>query len=173
MTQSVSRPGWDIQVVVDLDGPWKTDLEKLMIRLSTGLEIWMKSHLVYWLLYRTKSRFSSEGDDASGPWQPLGPATEAIRGAAGYGPAHPINVRTGDLRDYLLGDRGDVMGVGGGYQLTYPGNTGTAVDQEKLRTAQRGKPSPNTPERPVLALGIEDYNKIHEDLADFITQDLI
>lgn len=173
MPQSVNKLGWGVDIVLDIEGPWQHDLQMLMQRLSTGLELWMKNNLVYYLQYRVRGRFASEGDDASGKWLALNPATENIRSSEGYGAAHPINVRTGQLRDYLLTDRGDVGGFGGGYQLTYPGQGGSALDQEKLRTAQRGKPQPNTPERPVLALGVEDYNRIHEDLADFIAQDLI
>jgi hypothetical protein len=173
MGQPVYRLGWSVPVVFDFEGPWQRDLQLLMERLTVGLEVWMRDHLVYWLLYRVNRRFVNEGDDASGPWQPLSPATEAIRASQGYSPAHPINVRSGELRNFLLGNRGDVTGLGGGFQLTYPGNTGSGLDQEKLQTAQRGKPQPNTPERPVLALGVEDYNQIHEDLADYLTQGLI
>lgn len=109
---------------------------------------------------RAKDRFRSEGDEVSGKWAALRPATQDFRlhSQLPISPDHPINRRTDDLYDYVTNSPDAVMAIPGvGAQLTYPGrpasNPWTA---EKVRTAQGGKANPRTVARPVIGVGIND-----------------
>lgn len=170
----MTRPAWDVDFQIDVsDSNVQQNLQILAERLDVGLQDFLQDDLASYLQDRVRYRFGVQGDDASGPWTPLSPATENIRASKGYPPAGPINVRTGDLRNFLLSNRGDTTRMSDIHMLTYPTDPPTPELFEKVRTAQRGKPSPNTPERPVLALGVYDYNRVHEDLARFLMLDLL
>lgn len=106
---------------------------------------------------RIDNRFDTEGDDASGIWAALKYPTQQTRRALGLGDQHPINVRTGELKRWILTDEPDVIMVGSGAQYTFPG--GTPVDPktaEKFSTAQQGSTNPATVPRPVLAMSQVD-----------------
>jgi len=141
-------------------------------RLDVGMVAWMQNDLVDHLQERARNRFASGGDDASGPWAPLRPATVAIRGSLGFPPSGPINIRTHDLYNYIVGDNGSVS-YSAGWTLSWPNLPGDKDTNDKLQTAQRGKPSPNTTDRPVVALGPGDYTNIMANLAVFLTTGLI
>src|SRR5512140_2118310 len=61
---------------------------------------WLETTVDPWFRQRASDRFQSEGDDVSGPWMALKPATWDYRQNNPQGPfppEHPINVRTGKL----------------------------------------------------------------------------
>ena len=143
-------------------------------RLSnTGLEDFLEDYADPYLKQRVQSRFAAEGDDAVGMWVPLNPATVLIRQGLGYGGAHPINVRTHDLVNYLLHSGPDVSGIPDGAELTFPARGAPTPIQEKIETAQQGKPLPMTPPRPVVALSQTDEREIGILLADYLLQGLV
>ena len=121
-----------------------------------------------YLRNRVADRFAAEGDDVSGKWLPLQPATETIRASQGYSPAHPINRRTDEMRDHLLYSASGVsMGVAG-TTLTYPGNAPSGELEDKMTTAQVGRSYPDTPARPVLGMNQNDLAAILTLLANEI-----
>jgi hypothetical protein len=108
-----------------------------------------------------ENRFNYEGDRSSGRWDSLKDATEDIRQREGYGPAHPINVRTGAMKEFVTSAFG-LSVYGTGAELRIPGEMNNPMMEEKVRTAQKGKPGNRipafgaTPERPILAVGEHD-----------------
>lgn len=87
-----------MRVVIDVDGDKQVD--RTLLRLA-GRVIDAKPAFerIHQDLEQAEARqFRSEGGYASGGWAPLAPATVVQRGSA-----HPILVRTGELRDSLTG----------------------------------------------------------------------
>lgn len=127
-------------------------------RLSMlGLQSFMHGVVVPWLQMRAADRFANEGDDAVGQWTPLKQATMYLRMNQGFPAAHPINVRTGQMRNFILGAHGNVTAAPGVASLNWPGPTGRVKSiDEKIRTAQMGKPNPATVARPVLGVSMTD-----------------
>lgn len=117
---------------------------------------------------RAKARFASEGDDVSGKWLPLQEVTQKIRADSGFGAAHPINVRTGELEQYITGTPGGVVPNAAGATLTSPGSAPTGELLKKVQTAQAGQNSPNTAPRPVMGVNATDLSVILADLSKFI-----
>lgn len=120
------------------------------------------------IIERIESRFRSEGDGMSGPWRQLAPYTEEMRAAGGFGPAHPINVRTGEMKRHLLETKPDIVPTSVGVTYKTPGDAGDATMQSKIRTAQIGGQQPgfrDTPPRPVLGLDETDLGLILMNLA--------
>lgn len=151
-----------------------SQLVKLRDRLSNpGLQEFLEQHADPYLKQRVQNRFSAEGDDAVGMWVPLDPATVVIRQGLGYGGAHPINVRTHDMVNYLLHSGPDVGSVSDGMELTFPAKGAPSPIQDKIKTAQQGKPLPLTPPRPVVAISGTDDREIGILLADYLMDGLI
>ncbi len=126
---------------------------------GSALGVFLDTQIAPYLGERAAHRFAAEGDDVVGQWAPLQPATEEIREAQGFPPDHPINARTHDLENYVTSGRGtitrDVMGA----TLSYPElSTESRGIQDKMRTAQVGKPSPQTVARPVLGVNEADLS---------------
>jgi hypothetical protein len=151
----------------------------MLTRVETMLEPasiagFLMSAVVPYLQKRGKMRFESEGDDVSGKWLPLTEGTQAIRSAAGYGAEHPINVRSGELKDYIIGSTGMPTVEAGGATLTYPGTPPGNTDlKNKLAVAQSGGPNTQagyrpTPARPVLGLNEADLASVTVMLAIFL-----
>jgi hypothetical protein len=109
---------------------------------------------------RGRRRFSEEGDDVTGKWVPLSPATQAIRADLGYGADHPINVRTGELERYINDSPNQLSAHPWGASLTLPGNPPTGDLADKVMTAQQGSTSSTSgrpiPPRPVLGMNQKD-----------------
>lgn len=138
---------------------------------------WMQRVVAPFLQTRATRRFASEGDDASGKWEQLAIATRLIRRNMGFPPAHPINVRTGDLRDFVINTE-NIASTAQTATLQKPGKTGTSrLTEQKLRVAQRGglppragktrgKAGPNrpAPPRPVAAINRTDEDFIFNRL---------
>jgi len=106
--------------------------------------------VVEYLQERAKERFAQEGDAASRRWTPLHPATVKIRTREGYVPIR-INDRTGQMKAWVTGARGEVLASEQATTLRWPGRAPGNINT-KLRTAQYGNPKPKTPPRPVVAL---------------------
>jgi len=133
-------------------------LTGLQIKLSPpAMMAWMQAAVVPYIQQRVANRFAGEGDDVVGKWHPLKVETEAIRLKAGYGGAHPINVRTGQMKNFLTGSFGSTISAGGITELEFP-NQGSVTGQlaQKIMTAQMGTAIPPTQARPVLGLNIND-----------------
>ena len=141
----------------------------LELRLSDlALAGYLRATMEPFLQERAEDRFRMEGDDASGRWLPLSPVTRNIRQTSGFPPDSPINRRTGELEDYITQSPGAVGAAPGGIQLTYPGSTPSGPLYTKVETAQRGKPSPRTQPRPVLAVGAYDMAFFQLSLVRYI-----
>ena len=119
---------------------------------------------------RARSRFSSEGDDVSGPWHPLTQVTQNIRASYGFPAASPINKRTGELEAYITQSTYSVTPFALGATVTYPGGrpSGKRSLREKMKTAQEGRSHPATLARPVLGLNERDLLYVLTSLAFMI-----
>jgi len=136
-------------------------LEALMVRLQSalspiGMQALLRGPVKEHLQKRIAQRFASEGDDMTGPWEPLKDATVALRESQGFPGDHPINFRTGEMYEYLTSGPEDFTGSTTVSVLTMPGDAGSTEVREKVRTAQQGLAYPNTVPRPVLGLDEED-----------------
>lgn len=109
---------------------------------------------------RARQRFRDEGDDVSGKWAPLAEATWTWRTGQGYQAQHPINKRSGELEGWVTesAHRMNVHTLGA--TLTMPGNRGGGELTTKVKTAQIGKPDPNTPPRPVIGMNEKDLSAV-------------
>lgn len=149
-------------------------LQMLERRVSPlGLNEFLRLHADPYLQLRVRARFANEGDDAVGQWLPLSQTTEHIRASMGYGPAHPINVRSRQMLNEFMTSRADVVMSGMGAILTFPGGGMSSSVANKISVAQGGKANPATPARPVLALSATDSITITADLAKYMTTGLM
>jgi hypothetical protein len=156
----------DVDVAVDPSDA-KDTFNKLDTALrAAGLENFLLNVVAPYLQKRASDRFASEGDAASGRWSPLRKSTERYRMAGGYPPAHPINVRSGEMRNYLLGDPGQARVGNGMAILNWPGRPGSPLVNKKIRTAQQG--SNTTRPRPVLAIDQDDNIFISASLTSYL-----
>lgn len=132
-------------------------LDRLIALMSVpGLSAFLRTEVGPYLRRRAKQRFASEGDDVTGPWTPLAPATILWREAEGYG-AGPINRRTGELEEWVT--QGDFFAYPVGpaaVEMEYPKGIPGGELFTKLQTAQSGKPDPKTPPRPVIGVNEAD-----------------
>lgn len=128
----------DIQVRVTVETADVTAMIlKLQDRLSPNmLKLFLIERAHRDLRTRAEQRFVSEGDDATGPWQQLAFATGMIRMYQGFQPFHPINVRTGKLRSFVLNSF-TVRALARGATLTMPGDA-TGEIWKKFLQAQQG-----------------------------------
>lgn len=159
------------QVFLDIH---ESNLEFALRRLErrlmpAALGAWLETRVVPILQDRARVRFARGGDDAVGGWKALQPSTIQIRttGSIDYG-ATPINVRTGQLREYITRGQGRTVMTGLGATLRYPGNSPTGILKEKVTTAQRGKNTPRTPARPVIGMNENDSIRILTALSVYI-----
>lgn len=146
----------DIRLIGDTAG-----VQAMLLHLETklsppGMGGFLLTHVDPYLRHRARDRFSSEGDDVVGQWTPLTAATQSIRAERGYGPAHPINRRTGELEDYIANSGGAVSIHPAGATLVFPGQAASGELADKVRTAQVGTDSPRTVPRPVLGMNERD-----------------
>lgn len=154
-------------VEIDFIGDDK-GVQQLLRRMEVGfssvsMAAFLGTTVGPWLQQRAKNRFQNEGDETVGRWKGLELSTQDIRrnGPWQVGPAHPINVRTHEMENYVTGSAGDAIPVGPIAQLTFPDRNrgGSKELQKKMRTAQKGskqKGMKNTPARPVIGLGVQD-----------------
>jgi hypothetical protein len=169
MRSTPKYAGW-IDFDIDVE---KRSVEALLMRLDTALSPPAIAQLLggpvqEYVKRRAAQRFANEGDDVVGAWAPLQPATQAIRAQEGYGADGPINRRTDELMNYIVGSPGRTVMHSLGATLTYPGNPPTGETKAKVQTAQIGKPYPQTPPRPVLGLGEQDLIEILTILSVYV-----
>ncbi|MEU4066665.1 hypothetical protein AB0F25_30505 [Streptomyces wedmorensis] len=160
-----------VRIIVDVDSD---NVEQMLARttlaLSTvGMIGFLSGVVGPWLKERAEDRFAAEGDDVSNKWVPLEGYTQQVRAAGGYGAAHPINRRTGELENYITQNGSDVMSAAGFSQLTFPGSAPTAREATKVMTAQMGATYPATPARPVLGVNEVDLAFVLAALATHVT----
>lgn len=166
---------WELTFEADTE-ELEAVLQKLTVKLSPpGLMGFLATMVDPWLRMRTDNRFASEGDDVTGNWHPLTLATQMMRIQGGFPPSHPINVRTGKMRDFLTGMASDVKPNGIGATLTYPGPVGDPELNEKIKTAQMGKTarSQKTPARPVVGVNENDMLFITSELVAWLSEDYL
>lgn len=124
-----------------------------------------------YLRERAKARFTGEGDDVTGAWQPLAVATHGFRAAGraqglwSVGDANPINVRTHELENYITQGNGFAYPHTTGATLQFPKPSGKSSIREKMKTAQQGKAFPRTPPRPVIGMNDRDVLFVISTLA--------
>lgn len=133
----------------------------------TELGQFLRDDIDPYLRGRIAARFAGEGDDVVGQWLPLAASTVGIRQSRGLGGAHPINVRTHMMKDFLVTKPGDIKLSGLEATLTSPG-PGDPLTDQKIRTAQQGKSYPNTPPRPVIGVNTVDLDYIHIQLTRYL-----
>lgn len=152
-------------------------ITQMLVHLDTklspnGLSGFLGVTVFPYLLGRAKQRFQNEGDDVVGKWAPLAPATELIRTAQGFPPAHPINKRTGELEAYITQGSmsGSVTQSPTGSVLTHPSATPTQSVASKVRVAQQGDPkfARGVPARPVLGMNETDLSFVMIELAFYV-----
>lgn len=169
-----------IRVSIDADIS-QTDIQVGQIiaqTTPTSLQNFLMGAARSFLQHRVDARFAAEGDDVSGKWAPLRPATGGIRAALGYRPFHPINVRSGELYKFVRNTfriRIDPAST----VLTMPGD-GNARVTEKFRVAQKGGgkskvkgsrsigPNRPAPPRPVIGLSATDERALTQLLMEHI-----
>lgn len=145
-------------------------LARMAFKLTApAMSAWMQSAVVPYIQQRMANRFAGEGDDVVGKWSPLKMETEAIRLKHGYGGGHPINVRTGQMKNFLTGSFGNTTSAGGMTDLEFP-HQGNVTGQLalKIMTAQGGSAFPPTPARPVLGMNMNDSIAITALLAGYL-----
>lgn len=128
---------------------------------DTYLSAWMKSELVPYFQEQIVNRWG--GSIGKAAWPPLTAATKKIRHQMGVMDDGEINIRSGDMFDHLL-TNSEVTPIAGAVQMAIPGNQGDWVMEQKIRTAQHGKPPSTfgkthtgpTPPRPVLTVNAAD-----------------
>lgn len=152
-----------------------SDVESRLGRIADFLGVDMMGeflgvNLTQYVQGRAEARFSTEGDDVTGPWLPLNPATVEIREGLGYPGDHPINNRTGDLENYITKSQSQMSATGGSVIMTYPGAAPSGELLDKVQTAQSGKGDPNTPPRPVLGFNEADLIYVLSEIALGLTE---
>jgi len=150
-------PGYiDVQIIGDTAGV-QAMLTHMEQKLSpVNVSAFLMTRVDPFVRARATDRFRGEGDDVVGAWAPLRPATEVIRANQGFGAAHPINRRTGELEDYISNTPGSVTAHPFGATLTAPGTPASGELLDKVRTAQAGVANPPTVPRPVMGLNERD-----------------
>ncbi len=151
---------FDVDLSVDLDDVLRAQLAELEFSFSTEFLTWFLGvEITQFLQARAERRFAREGDDASGKWKPLSEFTREERRALGFGGAHPINVRTGEMEDWVMQNNSSVVGsdAAGVFDLEWPArmpSPGSELET-KVKTAQQGKRrgEKSVPKRPILAVG--------------------
>lgn len=148
-------------------------MERVIAAISvSSLGAFMENEADLVIKERIKSRFSDQGDDASGKWAELREATHTFRRDQGFPAERPINIRTGQLRAWLLENMqpsvtvmsyGGVMGIWPGSEASNPWTA------RKFETAQKGIDG-HTVSRPVLRINEADHRLIQFELSLYLGQ---
>ena len=114
---------------------------------------------------RISKRFQHAGDQASGKWPALSPATTKIKLALGVDYPFMPNRRSQRMEDFLTSSH--VASASGPYEaeLRFPEQPKDALMERKLRVAQEGDNANfmglgSTPPRPVLAVDSLDLREM-------------
>ncbi len=151
-------------------------LEKVQDSLSpTGLDSFFNQRLAPFFRRRVSDRFAGEGDDASGEWAPLSNATVKIRESMGYPGAHPINVRSGSMKEFLEKAQGQTFPSEGATTFVFPGRSPGGKISERILNAQTGENGreKKNPVRPVLAVNPVDLEYAMYALMGYIEDGLV
>ncbi|USH45015.1 hypothetical protein SEA_CAMERICO_18 [Gordonia phage Camerico] len=100
-------------------------VDAIIMRLGTRLgTAYLSGSLLavhQYVLNKHEAMFAGEKDPYGSKWAPLAPSTVAFRQYMGYGGAHPINVRTGELRESIVGQPPDILGHSDGMvEMAFP-----------------------------------------------------
>jgi len=157
-------------MMITFDLHWSAaDLELYRVESALGrVDQFLRGPVVTTLQLRASERFAAQGDDASGKWAPLRWPTEQIRAFQGFGPKWPINIRTGDMRDWLLGDGGEVRAYRGGHARVNWPNKPSGELGEKYSTAQKGNKKKNTVARPIVAMNAADSTLVRTEFSAWL-----
>jgi hypothetical protein len=165
--------GFYVQVTADHSTVDKV-LKQLEDRTSPqGLQDFLDDKVDDFIRNRISDRFTKEGDDVSGAWHPLEQATQQIRASYGYPADHPINVRTGQLKAFLVNSHSDIKTDATGATLQHPPVTGDAAMNKKIATAQSGSSYPSTPARPVIGVNQNDLLFVTSELVAYLMEGMI
>jgi len=148
-------------------------LNRLYVSIEPAmLAFFLGSTVETYLTKRAQNRFRSEGDSAvGGPWEQLHEATWAYRSSQGYGSQHPINIRTGEMENYIVGTPGRAYPHSLGATLVYPGTPPKGELKKKVETAQVGQSHrPITDPRPVLGMDETDLTAVLTSLSLYIAR---
>jgi len=126
----------------------------------TALALFLGVAVDSYIRGRASDRFAQEGDDVTGPWKQLRPATIGYREFEGYPGPHPINVRSGELEEFITGNDGLVVTTQKGAYYKLPGNRPNGELGKKFETAQKGRKKPHTLPRPVLGMNQTDLGAV-------------
>lgn len=131
---------WDVEILVD-----KKDVDRHMRAIEDSLRgnsmmLFHQLATQQILRNRARERFAKEGDAVSGRWARLLDSTQDIREHAGYGPAHPINKRTGELENYITNGNNQFT-YGADFANFFMPGRGSRTARAKLATAQGGRPA--------------------------------
>ncbi|AOE44528.1 hypothetical protein SEA_JUMBO_15 [Gordonia phage Jumbo] len=85
-------------------------ISELSTRLSTPMLTTYLGTVHGYFLNKSVKMFQDEKDPYGNRWAPLADSTVAMRIYFGYGGAHPINERTGGLRESITGAPPDIIG---------------------------------------------------------------
>lgn len=158
-----------IFVEVEGEAELEAAVQRLIDRASpAGLSQFLVEVDQY-LLERVELRFANEGDSTVGRWAGLKAQTGRIRRNKGFSALHPINVRTGELRNFVARSS-EIRPTASGASIMKPARGGNRELQNKLRHAQTGGVSNEGnayPARPVLGLDGKDADWIVDRLWKF------
>ncbi|WGH21922.1 hypothetical protein SEA_TROGGLEHUMPER_38 [Rhodococcus phage Trogglehumper] len=136
-----------------------------------GYVTWLAGGAHSYLQSQSRKRFKAYAKGSS-EWPALAPATESWRESLHYGAASPINVRTGDLLELMVGENSTIAPVGGSMILLYPGSAqGKGNRPIKIAQAQgtlrQNNGQMSTP-RPVITLEPEDFAALLASFVQFL-----
>ena len=152
--------------LIDVDAE---SVEQLMIRTALWLDDSRLGPLTRELFgdimsEAVQQRFATESNRGEA-WEPLTAATIARRLARGFPGAHPINVRTGQMRSFLIHSTPRPQAASDGVEYIWPESSGGELYMKMLRST--GADS-RTPARPVIDADQTHVNDfIGQAMADF------
>jgi phage gpG-like protein len=112
----------------------------------------------------TRRTFATEGaSSASGKWAPLAKSTERDRAKKGFGPAHPILVRSADMKSSVTEQTGDTIIVSTANYLSI----GTADPKAKFH--QSRAPRKKLPRRALFDPTQDDKHDLLRPLRRWLT----
>jgi hypothetical protein len=173
--------GFTDDVMIEVD---EEQVLNMLFRLDVatsqiGFASWATTEIDPWLQMRARDRFKGEGDGASGKWRSLSTLTQEWRFMQGYPASHPINVRSGALRDYVESADGQWLSEGhegGRYVWPEVALPYTNYIAAKLHTANVGRrrgenrlfPNASTPKRPAVVADQTDLRALLESYANYV-----
>lgn len=137
---------------------------------DASLALFLMGNVAPRLSRQAKKRFASSGDDASGQWPALAPSTVEIRKSLGFTPGTrkgEINVRTGELQDWLVNPDPSVMYDGVGTTLAWPADQPKSAGLRRKLAQAAGK-GRGGKERFVVAFDFDDVAYIQSSLETFL-----